>query len=114
MPEPHYDARTVTTPDGECRITVAYKPGSPVEHMTDAQFLAEFNPDKVGRTVSVHEPDTVTDLAEERLRRHPPGTPYTADDIAPLLGNPPDRDQAARIAALLNVIVDRVEPDRRD
>ena len=73
MPEPRY-ARTVTTPDGECRITVAYTPGNEVEHMTDAEFLAVFNPEAMRRTVTPVEPDdsaldqTIANLAEERLR----------------------------------------------
>lgn len=52
---------------------------------------------------------TVTDLAEERLRRHPHGTPYTADEIAPILGRPDVRhvqDSAERIADLINLVVD--------
>src|SRR3954447_18308820 len=105
MPEPRYDARTVTAPDGT-RITVAYKPGSPVEHMTDAEFLAEFNPDKMRRTVTRACPDAVTavtDLAEERLLRHPCGTPYTADEIAPFLGGPDFQGSAERIADLINL-----------
>jgi len=119
MPEPRYDARTVTTPDGECRITVAYKPGSAVEHMTDAQFLAEFHSDKMRRTVTPVDDDsgfngTINKLAEERLRRHPPGAPYTADEIAPLLDDSDNHDQAARIAALLNIIIERVSPDSLD
>lgn len=108
MSEPRYDARTVEAPDGEYRITVAYKPGSRIEHMTDAEFLAEFNPDKIRRTVTVHPPDTeaVTDLAEERLRRHPCGTPYTADEIAPFLGGPDFHGSAERIADLINLVID--------
>ncbi|MEU0845700.1 hypothetical protein ABZ370_40475 [Streptomyces sp. NPDC005962] len=75
--------------------------------MTDAQFLAEFHPDKMRRTVTAVDDDnglndTITKLAEERLRRHPPGAPYTADEIVPLLDDPDNHDQAARIAALLN------------
>lgn len=107
MSEPRYDARTVEAPDGT-RITVACKPGSPVERMSDAEFLAEFNPDKLRRTGTVHppRPKAVTDLAEERLRRHPCGTPYTADEIAPFLGGPDFHGSAERIADLINFVVD--------
>ncbi|MDX3232966.1 hypothetical protein [Streptomyces sp. ME19-01-6] len=108
MPEPRYDARTVTAPDGT-HITVVYEPGSPVEHMTDAEFIAEFNPDKMRRTVADACPHDVTDLAEERLRRHPCGTPYTGDEIAPLLGGPDSqgvKGSAERIAELINLVVD--------
>lgn len=110
MPEPRYDARTVEAPDGT-RITVAYKPGNEVEHMTDAEFLATFSPEAMSRTATPVEPDdssicdTITNLAEERFRRHQPGTPYTADEIAPLLDGPNPRDQAAQIAALINVVL---------
>ncbi|MFJ1993000.1 hypothetical protein [Streptomyces asiaticus] len=117
MPTPHYDARTVTAPDGT-RLTVAYKPGSPIGTMTDAQFLAEFNPDKMRATITPTPhtetlPDTVTDLAEARLRRHHPGTPYTANEIAPLLDSPDELDQAARIAALINAVTGYTQGDRR-
>lgn len=117
MPAPHYDARTVTAPDGT-RITVAYEPGSPIGTMTDAQFLAEFNPDKMRATITPTPhtgalPDTVTDLAEARLRRHQPGTPYTADEIAPLLHSPDAHDQAARIAALINAVTGYAPGDHR-
>ncbi|MGY0065176.1 hypothetical protein ACWY4P_53650 (plasmid) [Streptomyces sp. LZ34] len=111
-PEPRYDARTVEAPDGT-RITVAYKPGSRIDHMTDDEFLATFHPDKMCRTVTVEQPADslpccpVTDLAKERLRRHPPGTPYTAADIAPLFGGKDVQGAAERIAALLNLIVDQ-------
>lgn len=108
MSEPRYDARTVEAPDGT-RITVAYKPGTRVDHMTDEEFLATFHPDKMRRTVTVHEPDTVTavtDLAEERLLRHPCGAPYTADEIAPFLADLEVRGEAERIANLINRIID--------
>ncbi|MFD8384309.1 hypothetical protein ACFV2X_38305 [Streptomyces sp. NPDC059679] len=111
-PEPRYDARTVEAPDGT-RITVAYKPGTDVETMTDAEFLATFNRDAMRRTVTTEPPADspprcqVTDLAKERLRRHPPGTPYTTSEIAPLLGGQDVQECAERIATLLNLIVDQ-------
>lgn len=93
MSEPRYDARTVTAPDGT-RITVAYKPGSRIEHMTDAEFLAEVHPDLLAATpcpaeeedVGIGLPPGVADLAIERLKRHQPGTPFTAQELAPVLG----------------------------
>ncbi|WP_030186207.1 hypothetical protein [Streptomyces capuensis] len=112
MPEPRYDARTVEAPDGT-RITVAYKPGTDVEYMSDAEFLATFHPDKMRRTVTVEPPADrlprcpVTDLALERINRHPPGVPYTAADIAPLFGGKDVQGAAERIAALLNIIIDQ-------
>ncbi|CAM5494514.1 MULTISPECIES: hypothetical protein [Streptomyces] len=121
MPAPHYDARTVTAPDGT-RITVAYTPGSRLATMSDAEFLAELHPDVI-RAVDPTEPTeptdtnrpsaTVTNLAEERLRRHHPGTPYTADEFTPLLTGPNPCEYAERIATLLNLIVDRIRNGRR-
>jgi hypothetical protein len=100
--QPHYNARTIEAPDGT-RITVAYKPGSPIERMSDAEFLTQVHPDLL-RAVRPTEPaDTgrqsaaVTDLAVERLKRHRPGTPYTAAEVAPLLDGP----EAKRIAGPL-------------
>ncbi|MFD8516529.1 hypothetical protein ACFV27_36995 [Streptomyces antimycoticus] len=117
-PQPHYDARTVEAPDGT-RITVAYKPGSPIGAMSDAEFLAQVHPDLL-RAADPTEPAdtgrppaTVTNLAEERLRRHRPGTPYTADEFTPLLSGSNPREYAERIATLLNLLVDRIRNGRR-
>jgi hypothetical protein len=106
MPEPRYDARTVVAPDGT-RITVAYKPGSPIGTMSDKQFLAEIRPvlTRVTDTTRDKLPDNVTNLAAERLKRHPQTAPYTADDIAPLLDGPRPRQHAEHIATLINQII---------
>lgn len=118
-PTPRYDARTVETPDGETRITVAYKPGSEVEHMTDAEFLAVFSPEAMERTVTPVEPDssrvtdTIVDLAEERLLRRTPGAPFTADELAPLFTGPHPHDTAALMALLINLVMDRAKRDYR-
>lgn len=93
MSEPRYDARTVEAPDGT-RITVAYKVGSPIEHMTDDEFLAEVHPALLAaeRCPAKEEdedadlPPDVADLAVERLKRHQPGAPFTAQELAPVLG----------------------------
>jgi len=77
MPELHYDARTVTTPDGEARITVACTPNSRLANLTDAELLAEVRPGLARAeqhwTKDSPQPDrapaTVTDLATERARR---------------------------------------------
>lgn len=117
-PEPRYDARTVEAPDGT-RITIAYTPGSPIGTMSDAEFLAQIHPnliraaDPTESADTGRQPATVTNLAEERLRRHPQGAPYTADEFTPLLTGPNPREYAERIATLLNLIVDRIRNGRR-
>ncbi|MFH8813060.1 hypothetical protein ACH4GZ_38675 [Streptomyces hygroscopicus] len=121
MPAPQYDARTVTAPDGT-RITVAYQHGSRIGTMTDAEFLNEVHPDLIRSTKTANPtkpddadnlPDNVLDLAEERLRRHHPGTPYTADELTPLLTGPNPREHAEQIATLLNSVIDRIRNEHR-
>lgn len=76
MPAPHYDARTVTAPDGT-RITVAYTTNSRLANLTDAEFLAEVRPTLAhaeqywpkGSTQTERPSATVTNLAAERIRR---------------------------------------------
>jgi hypothetical protein len=113
MPEPRYDARTVEAPDGT-RITVAYRHGSRIGTMSDAQFLAEVHPELVqaAETSDVTPeglPENVFDINEERLRRHTPGAPFTADELAPLLTGPHPRDTAEQMALLINLVIDRAK-----
>lgn len=107
--EPRYDARTVEAPDGT-RITVAYKPGSRIEHMTDAEFLAEVHPALLAtkpcpakeEDVGTGMPPGVVNLAAERLKRHQPGTPFTAEELTPFLTGPAASELAETIAKAMN------------
>jgi hypothetical protein len=111
---PTYVTRTVTHPDGS-RITIAHKPGA-LDHVTDEELLAEndrLHDDYLAGNLTKgtqpslgDEPDygddNVRSLAAARLRRHPPGEPFTPDMIAPLLIDPANTDAAAEITAVLN------------
>ncbi|MFJ2202421.1 hypothetical protein [Streptomyces violaceusniger] len=125
MPAPHYDARTVTAPDGT-RITVAHTPDSRLAHMTDAEFLAEVYTSTIQHHAAQHlppqptqdqaqpAPAPVIDLALERLKRHRPGAPFTADEIAPVLTDHGRRiGLAAGMAQVMNLLLLGRRPDDR-
>lgn len=110
---PTFVTRTVTHPDGT-HITIAHKPGA-LDDVTDEQLLAENTKLRdaylAGELTDISpvvgkEPDygddNVRSLAAARLRRHPPGEPFTPDMIAPLLIDPTNTDAAAEITAVLN------------
>ena len=122
MPAPQYDARTVTAPDGT-RITVAHTPDSRFARMTDAEFLDEVYTDTIRQHADRLAPPQhiqdagqlapVIDLAIERLKRHTPGTPFTAEDIAPALTEHGRRlGLAEGIAETMNMLLGR-RPDNR-
>ncbi|MEU5660127.1 hypothetical protein ABZ802_31590 [Streptomyces sp. NPDC047737] len=117
---PTFVTRTVQDADGT-RITVAHKPGA-LDHVTDEELLAEnarIRDDYLaGKLTEGQAPtrgtepdygdDNVRSLAAARLRRHPPGEPFTPDMIAPLLIDPTNTDAAAEITAVLNHGISRL------
>ncbi|WP_448333559.1 hypothetical protein [Streptomyces sp. DSM 41534] len=111
QPIPHHAGRTLTAPDGT-RVHVAFTGTRPV-YMTAAELLAATCPDLAPSTPQPHRAADrgapVIDLAVERLKRHRPGTPYTADEIAPIL-TPRGRALAPGIAEVMNELAFRGRP----
>ena len=105
---PKYETRTVNLPGGG-RFIIGCTVGA-LDGVSDEQLIARHQ--EFLRTAEaddtpmpdIHESDRdhVRNLAQERIARRKPGTPFTAAELAPFLTDPTNRNAAAMLAASLN------------